>query len=167
MLNYKNIIDDFKELADKHKQINSFGTGDIRQLIYLTTQKLGADNTTNEAPMYPLMFVIPNPVVRGEQQIQYTFNVILADILDTKSSYDIQTDLYSDTLQILEDVLAQFKYSVTAAQGDYESRYDITLPATINPFSESYDDNLVGWNLTINIVIDNPLNRCLAPINDY
>jgi len=166
MINYKKIIDDFSLLADKHKQINSFGTGDIRQLIYLTQQIDGTDNTTNAAPIYPLMYVIPSAVNRGEQQITYTFSVIVADIMNAKN-YDIETDLYSDTLQILEDILAQFKYSVTQATGDYEEKYDITLPSTISPFSEAYDDILVGWTLTLQVVVDNPLNRCLAPFNPF
>ena len=87
--------------------------------------------------------------------------------MDTKTSYDIQAELWSDTLQIAEDVLAQFKYSVTSAQGDYETKYDIETPTTITPFNEAYSDNLVGWNLDISIVVDIPLNRCIAPYKDF
>ena len=82
-------------------------------------------------------------------------------------NYDIETDLFSDTLQIAEDILAQYKYSVTAAQGDYEDIYDLQLPTTISPFSERYDDILVGWTITLTLVINDPLNRCIAPIKDF
>lgn len=167
MLNYKNIIDDFEKLAKNHKQINSFSTGDINQMIYWTQQIDGKDNDDNNAPVYPIMYVIPSDVTRDEQFITYGFNILIADIMDTKTSYDIQTDLWSDTLQMTEDVLAQFKYSVTSAQGDYETRYDIDLPTTITPFNEAYDDNLVGWNLDISIVVSSPLNRCIAPYNNF
>lgn len=166
MINYKTIIDDLKLLADKHKQINSFGTGDITQLIYLTQQIDGDDNQSNAEPIYPLMFVLPQVVTRDERQITYPFQIIIADIMNTKN-YDIETDLFSDTLQISEDVVAQFKYSVTAAEGDYESKYDITLPVQMTPFSERYDDILVGWNTTLSIVVDSPLNRCISPIKDF
>ena len=70
-------------------------------------------------------------------------------------------------LEIDEDILAQFKYSVTASQGDYEAKYDIELPTSINPFSESFDDILVGWTLSLDLVVDSPLNRCLAPYKDF
>ena len=166
MKTYKNIIDDFRKIADKHKQINSFGTGDIRQLIYLTQEINGKSNDKNNAPIYPLMYVIPSTATRGEQQITLTFQVIITDIMNAKN-YDIETDLYSDTLQMAEDVLAQFKYSVTESQGDYEGSYDIVLPVSVSPFSEAYDDILVGWNLTLQIVLDNPLNRCIAPFNNF
>jgi len=167
MLNYKNIIDDFQLLADKHKQINSFSSGDINQLIFWTERIDGKDNDENNAPIYPIMYCIPSDVTRGEQELVYGFNIIIADIMDTKTSYDIQAELWSDTLQIAEDILAQFKYSVTSSQGDYETKYDIETPTTITPFNEAYSDNLVGWNLDISIIVDNPLNRCLSPYKPF
>lgn len=166
MITYKKIIDDFKTLVENHKQINSFGTGDIKQLIYLTSEIDGTTNDKNNAPIYPLLYVIPNPVVRGEQQLTYSFSVVIADIMNAKN-YDIETQLLSDTLQMAEDVLAQFKYSVTSSQGDYENKYDIVLPATLSNFSEAYDDILVGWSIGLDIVVDNPLNRCIAPFKDF
>ena len=166
MINYKNIINDFSKVAANHKQLHSFGTGTIQQLIYLTSEIDGQENTTNAAPVYPLMFVIPTTVSRDEQFITYSFSVVIADITNTKN-YDIETDLYSDTLQIAEDVLAQFKYSVTQAQGDYEAKYDINLPTTMTPFSEAYDDILIGWTIGVDIVVEDPLNRCIAPFNPY
>jgi hypothetical protein len=83
------------------------------------------------------------------------------------NNYDIEVDLWSSTLAIAQDILAQYKYSVTAREGDYEAKYDLILPAAITPFSEAYDDLLVGWNLDLNIIIDMPLNRCLAPFDNW
>ena len=72
MINYKSIIADFEKLAKNHKQINSFSTGDITQMIYWTQQIDGQDNDDNNAPVYPLMYVIPNSVSREEQVISRT-----------------------------------------------------------------------------------------------
>ena len=58
MINYKKIIEDFRKVAENHKQINSFGTGTIEQLIYLTNEIDGEINESNAAPIYPLMFVM-------------------------------------------------------------------------------------------------------------
>jgi hypothetical protein len=33
-LNLKNIVDDFRLLADRHKQINSYGFGDLDEFTY-------------------------------------------------------------------------------------------------------------------------------------
>ena len=173
-VNFKNIVDDLKKIQEKHKQLNSFGVGDIKQLIYLTqekrdeqyTEKVNKENDDYTAPIYPLMYVIPVNVSRDDNFITYRLNVLICDIMNA-TNYDIEVDLWSDTLQIAEDILAQYKYSVDTTQGNYESRYDISLPTSITPFSEAYDDILVGWNLELSVIVDQPLNRCLAPFNDF
>jgi hypothetical protein len=164
-MNWKSIIADFNTLQVKHKQLNSFGVGDIKQLIYLTQNRDKQENVDNNAPYYPLMYVLPGSVSQAEQFTTYGFNILICDVMNVKN-YDIQNQLLSDTLEICQDILAQFKYSVDALQGDYYTdKYDITLPANISPFMEAYDDILVGWNLPISIQVQTPLNRCIAPFN--
>jgi hypothetical protein len=164
-MNWKSIVADFNTLQVKHKQLNSFGVGDIKQLIYLTQNRDKQDNVDNNAPYYPLMYVLPGSVSQDEQYTTYGFNILICDVMNVKN-YDIQNELLSDTLEICQDILAQFKYSVDALQGNYYTdKYDITLPANITPFMEAYDDILVGWNLPISIQVQTPLNRCIAPFN--
>lgn len=164
-MNWKTIVNDFNTLQVKHKQLNSFGVGDIKQLIYLTQNRDKVENVDNNAPIYPLMYVLPGSVSQDEQYTTYNFNILICDIMNVKN-YDIQNELLSDTLEICQDILAQFKYSVNALQGDYYTdKYDITLPTNISPFMEAYDDILVGWNLPISIQVQTPLNRCIAPFN--
>jgi len=166
-INFKNITDDLALLCQQHKQLNSFGIGDIKQLIYLTQQRDKQNNNPEwSAPIYPLMFVIPQNVVQDDSFVNYQFSVLICDIMNA-NNYDIEVDLWSDTLAIAQDVLAQFKYSVTQTQGDYQHRYDLTLPTTITPFSEAYDDILVGWNLNLTLQVDMPLNRCIAPFEPF
>lgn len=166
-MNWKTIVNDFNTLQINHKQLNSFGVGDIKQLIYLTQNRDKVDNVDNNAPIYPLMYVLPGMVQQDEQYTTYNFNILVCDVMNVKN-YDIQNQLLSDTLEITQDILAQFKYSVTASQGDYYTdKYDITLPTSISPFMEAYDDILVGWNLPITIQTQTPLNRCIAPYNQF
>lgn len=166
-VNFKNITDDLSELAKNHKQINSFGVGDIKQLIYLTQQRDKVSNTTEyKAPIYPLMYVIPVIVTQDLSFVNYRFNVLICDIMNA-SNYDIEVDLWSDTLAMAQDVLAQYKYAVTLTSGNYQQRYDLSLPTSITPFSEAYDDILVGWNLDLTLQVDMPLDRCIAPFDPF
>jgi len=166
-VNFQNIVTDLSNLCKQHKQLNSFGIGDLKQLIYLTQQRDKQDNTTQwKPPIYPLMYVIPVNVTQDENFVNYRFNVLIADIMNA-NNYDIEVDLWSDTLAIAQDVLAQYKYSVFLSQGNYQERYDLTLPTTITPFSEAYDDILVGWNLDLQLQVDMPLNRCIAPFEPF
>ena len=164
--NFKSIIDDLKKIEFYHKQTNSFGVGDIKQLTYLIQQRDKQENTQDRPPIYPLMYVIPRQVQNYENYVQYSLNVLVCDIMNA-NNYDIEVDLWSSTLAIAQDILAQYKYSVNAQQGDYENKYDLILPSVLTPFSEAYDDLLVGWNLDLNIIVDMPLNRCLAPFDNW
>jgi len=165
--NLKNIVDDVKLLVEKHKQINSFGVGDIKDLIALTQVRDGEDNTDkNEPPIYPLLYMVPQPVQRDESYITYNFSIIICDIDNVKNKY-IQVDLLSDTLEMAEDVLAQFKYSVTSDEGNYYEKYDVNVPSNIVPFIENYEDKLIGWTLQLQVLVDKPLNRCIAPFNNF
>lgn len=164
--NFKSIIDDLKKIEFYHKQTNSFGVGDIKQLTYLIQQRDKQENVKDRPPIYPLMYVIPRQVQNYENYVQYSLNVLICDIMNA-NNYDIEVDLWSSTLAIAQDILAQYKYSVNAQQGDYENKYDLILPSAITPFSEAYDDLLVGWNLDLNIIVDMPLNRCLAPFDNW
>lgn len=165
--NFKNIVDDIEKLVEKHKMLKSFGVGDIKDLIFLVQNRDGDDNTTkNEAPMYPMLYVVPNTSSREEQLITYNFTILCLDIDNTKNKR-IQVDLWSDTLEMLEDVLAQFKYSVNDTEGNYYDKYDIQLPTPLTPFSEQYEDLLVGWNCQLQVIVDKPLNRCIAPYNNF
>jgi hypothetical protein len=164
--NLKNILDDLKLIQRQHKMLNSFGTGDITQLIYLTQDNDKKPNTSWAAPIYPLLYVIPQQIQREENFVTYNLSVICADKLNTKN-YDNEIDASSDTAQILSDVLAQFKYSVTTSQGNYYSKYDLNLPSSMNYFSERYDDILVGWTMNLQVIVSDPLNRCLAPFDPF
>lgn len=165
-VNFKSIIDDLKKIEFYHKQTNSFGVGDIKQLTYLIQQRDKVENVKDRPPIYPLVYVIPRQVQNYENYVQYSLNVLVCDIMNA-NNFDIEVDLWSSTLAIAQDILAQYKYSVNAQQGDYENRYDLVLPANLLPFSEAYDDFLVGWNLDLNVLVDMPLNRCLAPFDNW
>jgi len=170
MVNFKILSNDLKEIANRHKMINSFGIGDLKQLNYhlqLNTDDdlVKGENEGDVSPKYPLVFVIPQTSSRDRRTITYSFNIIVADILD--SDYSNEIDVWSDTLQIAEDILAQFGYGVDDSSGNYYDKYDIITPVNIIPFSESFDDFVSGWNLQLSILVDSPLDRCIAPFKPF
>jgi hypothetical protein len=89
--NLKYIIDDLKEIERNHLQINSFGTGDIKQLIYLTQDQNKTDNTTWAAPLYPLLYVIPGTITLKYENLDINPEGIGVQpmICDVSLSFDI------------------------------------------------------------------------------
>lgn len=165
-INFKNIADDLQQLANLHKQINSYGLGDTDQLSYWTQIRDHQENTTFESPIFPLMYVIPSVVQNNLRYKRWEFNCVVMDIVDRDLAN--QVDVLSDTLQIQQDISSQFRLSVLPTYGCYDAYYDLSpTPINYTPFLEKYSDLCNGWNQLIQIETTTPLDRCAAAYNIF
>jgi len=143
LVNYKQIIEDLEEMAIYHKQINSFGYGDLPQLTN--------DIITKVSPVYPRMYVLPNDTVFAQNQLTYNFQIIVADKLE--QDYSNQRDVLNDTLEIIKDIFTRL----------YLSEYESEWGASVEPFLESFEDVLCGWTMNIQLTQPFDYNRCELP----
>jgi hypothetical protein len=164
-VNFKTFADDFRLLADYHKQINSFGIGSLEDLSYWTEMRDKEDNVDYQAPYYPLMYVVPGNVTQKFGYMDYQFNVIVLDVLER--DINNQIDVLSDTNQILDDVISQFRLSVRDSLGNFNSKYYLENPVSCFPFLENFHDLCAGWTASLNISVMSPLDRCDAPFNSF
>ena len=164
-INFKTFHDDFRLLADHHKQINSFGFGALEDLSFWTESRMKEDNPNYQAPVFPLMYVVPANVEQRLTHMVYQFNVIILDIIERDLSN--QTDVLSDTNQILDDVISQFRLSVRDSLGNFNKEYYLQTPVTCNPFIEKYTDLCGGWSGLLNVEVMIPLNRCDAAFSSF
>ena len=169
-INFKTIHDDFRLLADHHKQLNSFGFGQLEDLSFWTESRLKQENTTFESPYFPLLYVIPSVATQSMEQnassyIEYEFNIVVMDILDRDLKN--QVDVLSDTNQILDDIVSQFRLSVTNALGNFNEDYYLDNEVIYYPFMEEYTDMCGGWNAVIRLKVMNPVDRCAAAFNSF
>ena len=164
-VNFKTIATDFQILANFHKQLNSFGLGDIDQLTYWTQSRLKEDNTTYNSPYYPLLYVVPSKVMNDLQYKVWEFNTTVSDIVE--DSLQNNEDTLSDTLQILQDVISQFRWSTSNVLGNYYDKYWVDDEVLCTPFMGEQDDNLNGWNGLLKIKTMTALDRCAAAFNTW
>ena len=164
-LNLKNIVDDFQLLADRHKQINSYGFGDLDEFSYQVDRRDKVANPSDQAPYYPYFYVIPANVIQEFGFMTYEFNLIVSDIM--KRDMDNMTDILSDTLQIMNDIISMFRLSVTEQLGNYNEYYYLDDAVTMIPFIEQYEDLLCGYSATIRIKTKTYLDRCVAAFDDF
>jgi uncharacterized delta-60 repeat protein len=164
-VNFKSIADDFNKLAYYHKQINSFGLGDVSQISYWTEQRNKEDNVTYNPPIFPLLYVVPSRITNELRYKTWEFNTLVMDIVDR--DLENQVDTLSDTLQILQDVISQWRYSTSASLGNYYDKYFLDETVNCIPFLERYADLTNGWNGTIRIQTLTPLNRCIAAFEPW
>jgi len=74
-----------------------------------------------------------------------------------------RVDSYSETLNILQDVIAEFKHSLNVKSW-VDGEVVLQLPITAEPFTARFNNLLTGWSATINIDVNNKNNLCIAPI---
>ena len=140
---YKQILTDLENIANSHRQINSYGFGDLKQLTM--------DVQTKVEPLYTRMYVIPSNTTLDQNELTYNFQIIITDRL--KPDYSNQRDVMSDTLEICKDIFTRL----------YLSSYQAVWNASVSPFLENYETILAGWTMNITITQPFDYNRCELP----
>ena len=140
MMTYNQIIDTFKDIANNHLQIHNFGDGvleDINTIKYNGGQ-------------FPVLWVIPQSAELGENGLTYKMRVLVFDIDETADTF--RRDILSDTLQILNDVIKNFKND--------SDDYFVGGTNTAIPFTQNFADYVTGWYVDINIETGIDNNPC-------
>ncbi len=143
LVNYKQVIEDMREIADAHEQINSFGFGQLEQLTM--------DIVTEKEPIYIKMYVVPETTVLNQNQLTYNLRIIIVDRLN--EDYSNQRDALNDTLEIIKDVFTILYLS------EYESEWN----AVVNPYLEAFETKLCGWSMNLQLTQPFDYNRCVLP----
>jgi hypothetical protein len=134
-INLKTFTDDFRVLSEYHKQIQSFGFGDITQCTN--------DLETKKEPQYVRLYIVPDNVEFNENHIHYNFSVIVMDKVEDDLSN--QPEVMSDTLAIMMDLWTVFYQSYTYESGDFSNIIIGDWGPEVHPFLERFQTNLGGW----------------------
>ena len=144
-MTYKQIVDNIKDIVDRHHMLADFGYGQISDI------KTGGDD--GEAN-YPYAFLNPQTHTRSERSINYRFNLIVMDMYIGDDFLTAQ----SQCQEYIDDILADMKYAV--------QEYDVVINVTLTPFKERFQDVVGGMTATIELELPQKLNLCIAPINN-
>ena len=75
-----------------------------------------------------------------------------------------RVDTYSETLQIMQDVINEFHHSLYSTSW-VDDQIVLDLPINAEPFTARFDNELTGWTATINVQVHNKNNLCIVPID--
>jgi hypothetical protein len=137
----------------------------MEDLSFWTEMRDKVENTHFNSPIFPLLYVIPNEVEQKFGFMQYNFTLIVMDIVERDLTNQI--DVLSDTNQIMDDIISQFRLSVTNSLGNFNEKYTLQNPVICIPFIEQYTDLTAGWSAQISVEVMNSLNRCDAAFNSW
>ena len=159
MITFRNVVGYLETIATKHYMLSSFHSGMMDEV---DINKLGASD-------YAILYAEPGQAVIDQGVLTYNFTIYVMDMINDEVEDNAnkervgRLDTYSETLQILQDVLNEFKHSlVTASWVDGE--VVLNLPVTADPFTARFNNLLTGWSANLSVQVNNTNNLCIAPI---
>ena len=139
----KEIKEQFSLIAQNHKEINSFGWGDIWEIA------------TSGTIDYPLMWVQLEPATIADKVQTMNFKVILMDLVANGELNE--DDVLNDMLEVSKDLIALLNDSTV---------YEWTVETgNIEPFTERFNDSVSGWVIDIALRLPFAYDRCVVPTN--
>ena len=144
---YEQILQDWEDFADAHRQIRSWGFGDATELTM--------NVITKKEPLYPRLYFIPNRTRFNPNHMHITWTIIICDKVEDDLSN--QQDVLSDTLEIAKDFYSKA----------YLSDYDVEWDASLEPWLERADTVLAGWTFDISVQQKFDYNRCVLPMTSF
>ena len=144
------IVARIKAISEAHEQINTFVFGDI-------------DDELRKDIVYPCVFMpYPSATYNGVDKLLQCNLFIMDRVIIGGASTDNtfnELEVTSDTLQIAEDLMAQFLYQ------KYNPMWNVLRNFSINPTNEAKNDYLAGAALQFTIKLPYKADRCVVPTN--
>ena len=148
---YYQITETIKTNLLTDPNVNTVTTGDI------------TDIDLNKQTIFPLAHIIVNNVTAQEQALSFNITIMTMDIVDEDK--DATTDIFignNDEQDVLNTQLAVLnKIIIQLRRGDlYTTKYQLDGDPSCEPFYERFENRLAGWAATMDILIQNDINKC-------
>ena len=147
------LISVFKDISTRHYQINGFGIGD--------EWEIGA----SKAEMHPVLWI--NPVTatmpstdNGYKTFEIDFEVRVFDLVSKGETNE--NDVLSDCIDILKDIITEFKGHPYYVNSQLNIIDDISFEA----FTEEFDEEVSGWVCEISLMTPILNSFCGIPAAD-
>ena len=131
--------------------VNTVTTGDITEI------------DLNKQTIFPLAHIIVNNVTAQEQALSFNITIMAMDIVDEDKDAPIdlfvgnnnEQDVLNTQLAVLNKIIIQLR------RGDlYTTKYQLEGDPACEPFYERFENRLAGWAATMDILIENDINKC-------
>ena len=153
MKSYIQITNLLQTITNNHLMLQHFAAGPLDQV---DIEKLGQTD-------YPFLYceILGANIDNGV--MSYDLELLVADMI--QPDLTDRNQVYSDTLQILHDVLNQFIQSLATTNTTVADDYKVELPITCTPFTARFDNELTGWSGSLTIEVSNKNDLCIAPFS--
>ena len=145
------LIAAFNDIANRHKQLKSFGVGN--------DWEVGASAALTHAALWinPTNASMPKGE-NGYSSYSVDFDVKVFDLVNLDESNE--NEVLSDTFEIIKDVVNEFNTHPDYINSDFNIINDLNFTS----FTEKFDSSVSGWQVTFTLLAPNQRSYCTDPI---
>lgn len=107
---------------------------------------------------YPQVHIVTEGVDFSTYELKYRFRLFIMDLVEKDESNE--QEVLSDTLQILQDIIAKL---LNEEDADERRKYSLDRSISAEDFTERFNNEVAGWTAEIGITVDYNANACLVP----
>ena len=147
-ITYNQIVKKFEDIITANKFIKTFVAGDIYEMDLTETTYMYAHLSIESATF-------------DNAQLTYSFRLYVMDIVNKDEGNE--NDVLSDTLQVINDVISEFRNGSSTFGLETMQDYEIQDTISCSPFTERFDNEVSGWSADIDVTVINHYNACNNP----
>ena len=145
-MTYKELVNSLQLAITNHLFINTQGYGNISDIEVPENE---------EPPNYPYAFINPLSTAYSRRDFTWTFNLILMTQVNDSQTDDLAGQ--DAMIQIISDLMSTYLLT------NEDPLIDVTVPFTMVPFKERFQDDVVGATATITMTYGKPIDGCVIP----
>jgi len=146
---YKQVCELFQDICLRQESVKQFHVGMLSDL--------DVENDVHPFQRFPVIHMVPDISTMDRfGKLTLGFDMICADIA-RDNEQPFQTNTHNNTMMILQDIFSKIIMTDWSTVG-----IEIETPIVLQPFQESYNNNLAGWTATLNVIVKSPFNLCDA-----
>ena len=149
-MSFYRVMTAIRDHLSGHPDINVVTSGDYNAI------------DLNKQTIFSLAHIQPNAATIREATIEYTFNIIVLDVVDFNKTNvkeldpdvyrgnDNLHDVWNTTLNVLNDLYLH------ARKGDlFDVECVVEQEPSVEPFDMRFENGLAGWSMTITFSLEN------------
>lgn len=150
MTTFYDLLDSIKDTLNNNVSVNTVTTGDLTEI------------DLDKQTIFPLSHFLVNEAQYEGNVWRFNISLICMDIADeskeegdTFRGNDNEHDIFNTQLSVITSVLKNLEVGDLRADG-----YKLDGTPIVEPFSDRYENRLVGWVATFDILAVNPYSLC-------
>jgi len=131
--------------------VNNVTTGDITKI------------DLSKQTMFPLSHIIVNNVNNEDNVLRFSLSVLSMDIVDVSKEATVDIFRGNDNEQdILNTQLAVLNKLAQVLRGGtlHQDLYQLDGAPNLEPFYDRFENELAGWAMTFDVLVNNDINIC-------